>query len=156
MLSQKMAKQSTKKLNASYKLHFKKLLENQKADIEKQLKSFATKDERLGGDYDTKFPDLGTHQSSDELAQEVSLYESRLPVEFTLEDKLQAINAALAKIELAGIGLAGTEKNRYGVCENCGKPIDRKRLEAKPEAKYCVKCKDKINPKSQWPMTTAV
>ncbi len=79
------------KPSASHKLRFRKLLEKQKADIEKQLKSFATKDVKLKGDYDTNFPDLGAHQSSDELAQEVSLYESRLPVEFTLESNLQEI-----------------------------------------------------------------
>lgn len=111
----------------------KKLLEKQRADIEKQLKSFAIKDIKLKGDYDTQFPDLGANQSSDESAQEVSLYESRLPVEFTLESKLQEIEAALDKIE----------KGKYGICEKCGKPIDLKRLEAKPEAKYCIKCEPK-------------
>lgn len=120
-----MEKQFTEKL--------KKLLEKQKADIEKQLKSFATKDKKLKGDYDTKFPNFGTHQNSDEMAQEVSLYESRLPVEFILESKLQGIETALAKIE----------NDKYGICENCGKPVDIRRLKTKPEAKYCIKCKDK-------------
>ncbi|MBI4837064.1 MAG: hypothetical protein HY813_01495 [Candidatus Portnoybacteria bacterium] len=111
----------------------KKMMEKQKVAIEKQLKSFTTKDVKLKGDYDTQFPDLGAHQSFDELAQEVSLYESRLPVEFALETKLQAIETALAKME----------NGRYGICENCCKTIDHKRLETKPEAKYCVKCKAK-------------
>lgn len=120
-----------KKLDTNYNLRFKKLLEKQKADIEKQLTSFAKKDTNLKGDYDTQFPDFGTPQNSDELAQEVSLYESRLPVEFTLESKLQAIEAALNKIE----------KGKYGICEKCGKAIDPKRLETKPEAQYCIECK---------------
>jgi len=123
------------KSNANYKLRFKKLLEKQKVDIEKQLAAFTKKDTNLKGDYDTQFPDFGTPQDSDELAQEVSLYENRLPVEFTLESKLQEIGTALEKIE----------KGKYGVCEKCGKAIDPKRLETKPEAKYCVKCKTKTS-----------
>ena len=30
----------------------------------------------------------------------------------------------------------------YGECSHCGKPIQRKRLEAVPWAKHCVECQD--------------
>ena len=30
------------------------------------------------------------------------------------------------------------EKGTYGICEVCGEPIPRARLEARPEARYCV------------------
>jgi len=111
------------------------LLEKEKAEIEQQLKTFAKKDSHLKGDYDTEFPDLDATQSSDEAAQEVSMYESSLPVEYTLELKLQDINNALEKIK----------KGAYGICENCQEKIDVKRLETKPEAKYCIKCKAKLS-----------
>jgi DnaK suppressor protein len=113
---------------------FKKILEKDKASIEKQLKSFAKKDLKLKGDYDTRYPDLGTHQSVDEMAQEVSMYESSLPVEHTLELKLRDIDAALDKVV----------KGSYGICENCKEEIPAERLKTKPEAKYCIKCKAKI------------
>jgi DnaK suppressor protein len=31
----------------------------------------------------------------------------------------------------------------YGICEGCGEVIPTARLEVVPEARYCVKCKDK-------------
>lgn len=29
----------------------------------------------------------------------------------------------------------------YGICKNCGEEISRKRLEARPVAQYCIRCK---------------
>ena len=34
-------------------------------------------------------------------------------------------------------------RGEYGVCENCGEPISRARLEAMPYARLCVACKEK-------------
>ena len=34
------------------------------------------------------------------------------------------------------------DKN-YGLCHSCGKPIQRKRLEAVPHARLCIDCKSK-------------
>jgi DnaK suppressor protein len=113
---------------------FKKILLTEKENLEQQLKTFAKKDPKFKGDYDTEFPDLGTPQSSDEMAQEVSLYESSLPVEHTLELKLQNIEGALEKIKTG----------KYGICENCNEEIPIGRLETKPEAKYCISCKAKL------------
>lgn len=44
--------------------------------------------------------------------------------------ELQAIDAALARIE------AGT----YGICMECGEPIEPERLEALPTATRCIHC----------------
>lgn len=129
-----MDAKTLEKLNASYKLRFKKILRKEKETIEEQLKTFAKKDPKFKGDYDTQFPDLGVSQSADELAQEVSLYESSLPVEHTLELKLQDIETALKKIE----------NGTFGICANCNEEIPLGRLETKPEAKYCVVCKSKL------------
>lgn len=107
-----------------------KRLKEQKIKAETELASFAQKDERMKGDYDTRFPDFGTPQSPDEAAMEVSTYASTLPVEYALELRLVDINRALDKIE----------KGEYGLCEKCGRPIDQKRLEAMPEARTCVDC----------------
>jgi RNA polymerase-binding transcription factor DksA len=48
----------------------------------------------------------------------------------TLGDALAEVEHALAKV------VDGT----YGVCEDCGDPIDPLRLEAKPAARYCINC----------------
>ena len=47
-----------------------------------------------------------------------------------LEDMLVDVEAALTKFE------AG----RYGICERCGCEIDWARLEAKPQARLCIRC----------------
>lgn len=111
-------------------LYFQKKLEEKKDRVEKELASFAKKDDYLKGDYDAKFPDLDV-QSSDENAQEVANYERNLSIEHALEIDLAGINEALAKIK----------NGTYGLCAKCGEPIDVKRLEIMPEAKLCIKCR---------------
>jgi len=32
--------------------------------------------------------------------------------------------------------------NTYGICSECGKPIDAARLEAVPHARMCIECKE--------------
>ena len=108
----------------------KKDLEGKRRKVAQELKSIARKDPKVQGDYDTRFPDFGTPQSTDESALEVAAYESTLPIEYALEIKLQRINKALEKIE----------KGEYGKCEKCDKIIDEKRLQAIPEAENCAKC----------------
>lgn len=49
----------------------------------------------------------------------------------SLKSQLEAIDAALARIE------AGS----YGVCASCGKDIPAARLEFRPSSIYCVDCK---------------
>ena len=34
-------------------------------------------------------------------------------------------------------------RGEYGICESCGQPIARARLEAMPHARLCVSCKEK-------------
>ena len=114
---------------------FKKTLEERKTKLENELASFAKKDTKLKGDYDTQFPDFGANQSSDEEAFEVATYDSALPVEYALELRLADINRALDKIK----------KGNYGQCENCPGEIDVKRLEAMPEARTCLDCDKKRN-----------
>jgi DnaK suppressor protein len=47
-----------------------------------------------------------------------------------LTESLRQVEHALAKFET----------DRFGVCEQCGKPIAPARLEARPEARYCIDC----------------
>ena len=51
----------------------------------------------------------------------------------TYDRELDAIDAALKRIE------DGT----YGICANCGEPIDQERLEALPWTTQCIDCKRK-------------
>lgn len=107
-------------------------LETQKESIEKELKSFAKKDDSPKGDWETKYPNRENGNMEEE-ADEVQEYGNMLPVEHSLELKLKDVNSALEKIK----------KESYGVCETCGKKIEEKRLLACPEAKTCLKCNGK-------------
>jgi RNA polymerase-binding protein DksA len=57
----------------------------------------------------------------------------RLGLVETLKSQLDAVDAALARID------AGA----YGICVSCGKEIPAARLEARPVAIYCVDCKNR-------------
>jgi len=67
----------------------------------------------------------------EEEATESLELERRLAMEKQTREQLNEIEAALAKFE----------KDIYGLCENCGKPIAIERLEALPQAKLCLECK---------------
>jgi DnaK suppressor protein len=59
--------------------------------------------------------------------------EQQLALSNNTRDLLEQIEHALARIE------SGT----YGVCESCGKPIGKARLQAFPRATLCVACKQR-------------
>jgi len=50
-----------------------------------------------------------------------------------LVEDLQRVQEALAKFE----------KGTYGLCESCGGRIERPRLEALPQAKFCLNCQSR-------------
>jgi DnaK suppressor protein len=45
----------------------------------------------------------------------------------------------LSKLDLA---LKKIDDGSFGVCSECGEPISKKRLEARPETQLCIKCKE--------------
>jgi len=110
------------------KQDIKETLELEKAAIEKQLATFADKDPRLKGDWDSRFPKFDGN--IEEAADEVEEYSSRLPVEFSLETRLRDVNLAIEKLA----------QDKYGKCDKCGKDIEGKRLEIHPAARFCMKC----------------
>jgi DnaK suppressor protein len=57
----------------------------------------------------------------------------RLGLAETLKSQLDAVDAALARIESGG----------YGTCVSCGNPIPPARLEARPSSIRCVDCKSR-------------
>ena len=67
----------------------------------------------------------------EEEATETLELEKRLALERRIREQLAKVEHALAKLE----------KGTYGLCDNCGQPIDPARLEALPEASLCMKCK---------------
>jgi RNA polymerase-binding transcription factor len=47
------------------------------------------------------------------------------------------VRAHLAEVEAASERLAA---GTYGICEQCGQPIAKARLEARPTARTCIEC----------------
>jgi DnaK suppressor protein len=110
-------------------LAFKKMLLARKAILAQDATHLA--DEALSkskGDAATldisNFADLGSDNFEQEL--ELGLLEDH-------EKALQEINDALARIE----------SGKFGICEQCGKPVPKARLRAKPNARLCLECKRK-------------
>jgi len=60
--------------------------------------------------------------------------ETALNIATNESERLRDVTDALKRID------SGT----YGVCEGCEEPILRKRLEAFPSARYCIKCQSKL------------
>ncbi|WP_297056809.1 RNA polymerase-binding protein DksA [Thermosulfurimonas sp.] len=101
--------------------HFKNLL------LEKR--------QRIIQEVDRTFQAL--EQGTEHLADpsDIATMESDLGFELRLRDRerklLKKIDKALQKIE----------EGSYGICEACGEEIEEKRLEARPEATLCIRCK---------------
>lgn len=53
------------------------------------------------------------------------------------QDELKIINVALKKIE----------KGEYGICDECGEKIAKKRLAAMPYSIFCVECQEEMEQK---------
>ena len=112
-------------------------LKEDKQELEKELKTFATKDKKLEKDWDTNFPQYSEGGSSSDLditADEVEEYSNLLPVEHVLEIRLGNISSALGKIKT----------DKYGICEKCKKEISSERLKVSPEVKLCIDCKKSL------------
>ncbi len=75
---------------------------------------------------------VSLHPADD--ASELFEREKNLTVLNTLQTSIDDIDRALAKLD------AGT----YGQCDNCGRPIGEKRLEAMPSAAYCIDCQSAL------------
>jgi len=67
----------------------------------------------------------------EEGAAEAFELEKRLALEQGLIESRDAVERALSKFE----------KGTYGLCDNCGQPINVERLEVFPKANLCLKCK---------------
>lgn len=126
----------SKKLLTELKLE----LEKEKVLIEEELNKFAKKSKERKGDWDTRFPSFDGETGGaalEKAADETEEYGNLLEIERGLETKLQDINLALEKMK----------RGKYGICEKCGKMIEVSRLKAYPEARTCLRCRKKINPK---------
>jgi DnaK suppressor protein len=102
-------------------------LEQERAELDEQLttiedSSFAATQSDLSGD-------VGLDDESADAGTATFEREKDLSIEQNVRDLLQKIDRALQKID------AGT----YGICERCGKPIEKARIKALPYVDLCIK-----------------
>ncbi len=109
----------------------------EKSRLEKELAVFTRKNPHNPDDYDTKFTEMPEGvgaTSEEENAFQVTTYSDNLSMERTLENLLKDVNKTLSRIK----------SGQYGNCRHCGKPIDLKRLLARPTSSSCVECKKQL------------
>lgn len=109
-----------------------RLLE-EKNRLERDLGDMANRDKNKVGGFEAAYPEMGG-SSDDDNAIEITAYADEISIVDKLETELRDVNKALAAIE----------KGTYGMCKYCGKPIDAKRLEARPTSSSCVSCKKQL------------
>jgi RNA polymerase-binding transcription factor len=107
----------------------KQQLLSERADLQAQVKeleesTFGTNQSDLTGEmaFDEEYADAGT--ATFERERDLSLVNN-------LRDLIERIDKALAKIQ----------EGTYGLCDRCGKPIEKLRLKALPYANLCIKDK---------------
>ena len=103
--------------------HLKTRLEEERDNLRLQLKE-------LGVDFESGGVELAVNEGfADSAAATAEKAET-----LALIDQLQA---TLSDVEDA---LVRMESGTYGKCEVCGNEIPLRRLEARPQAKRCIKC----------------
>jgi len=110
----------------------KETLLAQKKQIMEELGHFSRHDEHEADDRTTKFPEYG--DKPDENAQEISDYSTNVATERLLEKSLEDVDKSLERIK----------NGTYGICKYCHNPIGDKRLQARPTASSCMKCKTEL------------
>lgn len=108
---------------------FKGLLVEERSELERQFdeleeSALGASQSELSGEaaFDEEYADSGTFTFERE--RDLSLAEN-------LRDLMEQIDHALQRID------AGT----FGICERCGKPIEKARMKALPYARLCIKDK---------------
>ena len=110
-------------LSKKAKKELRKTLEDMRQEIVDQVRA---KDGRgRAVDY---MGDMGDHATIDMEAAYAHTFDERL------RRRLQLIEDALEAID----------NGDYGLCEECEEPINEKRLQLKPFARFCVRCQSEL------------
>jgi RNA polymerase-binding transcription factor DksA len=109
---------------------FKKKLLAEKSELEEELSEIGQKDPSQPGGWEATSGNIEVDAADEnEVADKLEEFESNTSLVTQLENQLTEVKAALERVE------AG----KYGLCEVCGKPIEKERLEASPSARVSIK-----------------
>ncbi len=109
---------------------FKKRLLAEQAQLEEGLGGIGIKNPQTAGGWEATSGGMEVDSADDnEVADKLEELEENTGVVNNLDSQLNEVKAALERIE----------KGTYGLCEVCGKPIEKERLEANPSARVSIK-----------------
>lgn len=78
---------------------------------------------------------------------DLSAYSNHIADQGTETEKREITSQILSKrrenLFEVDLALRKVTSGKYGFCENCGKPIEKRRLKILPQARKCVKCSGK-------------
>ncbi len=110
--------------------YFKEKLEKEKKSLQDELDTVGKKNPDRPGSWDATSGDMEVDNADDnEVADKMEELEENNLIMEQLEQQLNEVNDALKRIA----------NNKYGVCEISGEEIEKKRLEANPSARTCMK-----------------
>jgi len=121
----KVVKKSPSKMNRKDKLAFRKKLLDIKGQILKKINQTYSESKEVESDVAQDLADKAESSYTKEFL--LSLTDSE-------REQLLQIDEALRTLE----------KGDFGICQMCGRPISKKRLEALPWAACCIDCQQKV------------
>ncbi len=102
---------------------FEEILNNRKQEIEKTISDKQVEISSLKDTDASDEADFATISTDSEIGHTINT---------RLQNELKEIDYALFKIA----------NHTYGICEMCEEPIGVARLKVKPQAKYCIVCRE--------------
>lgn len=121
-----MTKQTKSPFSDAFLTKIEAILLDEKTRLAKETQT-------LGGVNGSAFPEYGEDEDSN--AREIADFTANKPVEITLANELRDVKKSLKRLQ----------EGNYGVCKYCDKPIDEKRLLARPTSSSCVSCKKTVS-----------
>jgi len=102
----------------------------EKTELEEELASVGKRDSGSAEGWDATSGEMEVDAADEnEVADKLEELDDNSGIAANLENELKEVAAALERIE----------KGTYGLCEKCGKPIEKERLEANPSARVSIK-----------------
>ena len=119
-----------KKMNKKEKQEFRKILAEKKESIVRKLSEVINESK-----------EVETNVAQDVVDKAESSYtkEFLLSLSNGERDQLMLIDEALRRLD----------KDDFGICQNCGKEIGKKRLSNLPWAAHCIECQQKIEEEAE-------
>ena len=117
-----------------YKMQLLEMRAQLRGDVSAMANSALSKDQGTGGGSASNIPSHIADMGSDTYEQDNTLLLMNNEGE-----TLSQIEAALERME----------DRTYGICNECCKPIPKRRLEAIPYTPYCVKCASEIQSRTE-------